>query len=63
MKNVETFTMHLNQYYLKGLVVYKNFFCLSVRCATSAVICYWDDYLDVVGPTQDTIRYPLNFVT
>ena len=24
-----------------------------------AVICYWDDYLDVVGPTIDTIRYPL----
>ena len=24
-----------------------------------AVICYWDDYLDVVGPTKDTIRYPL----
>ena len=24
-----------------------------------AVICYWDDYLDVVGPTMDTIRYPL----
>ena len=23
-----------------------------------AVICYWDDYLDVVGPTMDTIRYP-----
>ena len=24
-----------------------------------AVICYRDDYLDVVGPTMDTIRYPL----
>ena len=24
-----------------------------------AVTCYWDDYLDVVGPTMDTIRYPL----
>ena len=24
-----------------------------------AVISYWDDYLDVVGPTMDTIRYPL----
>ncbi|CAH3134250.1 unnamed protein product [Porites lobata] len=28
-------------------------------CAMGAVICYWDDYLDVVGPTMDTIRYPL----
>ena len=24
-----------------------------------AVTCYWDDYLDVVGPTMDTIRYTL----
>ena len=24
-----------------------------------AVICYWDDFLDVVGPTKDTIRYLL----
>ena len=24
-----------------------------------AVICYWDDYIDVVGPTKDTVRYPL----
>lgn len=29
-------------------------------CATGAVICYWDDYLDVVGPTQDTIRYQMD---
>ncbi|CAH3134272.1 unnamed protein product [Porites lobata] len=28
-------------------------------CAMGAVICYWDDYLDVVGPTMDTVRYPL----
>ena len=40
----------------------KLLFVFLPRCATSAVICYWDDYLDVVGPTQDTIRYPLNFV-
>ena len=24
-----------------------------------AVICYWEDYIDVVGPTKDTVRYPL----
>ncbi|XP_073236796.1 vacuolar protein sorting-associated protein 16 homolog isoform X6 [Porites lutea] len=29
-------------------------------CAMGAVICYWDDYLDVVGPTMDTIRYQMD---
>ena len=36
-----------------------TYFNLPYRCAVGAVICYWDDYLDVVGPTMDTIRYPL----
>ena len=35
-----------------------TYFNLPYRCAMGAVICYWDDYLDVVGPTMDTIRYP-----
>lgn len=29
-------------------------------CAMGAVICYWDDYLDVVGPTKDTVRYQMD---
>ena len=36
-----------------------TYFNLPYRRAMGAVICYWDDYLDVVGPTMDTIRYPL----
>ena len=35
-----------------------TYFNLPYRCAMGAVICYWDDYLDVVGPTMDTVRYP-----
>ncbi|XP_015764646.1 PREDICTED: vacuolar protein sorting-associated protein 16 homolog [Acropora digitifera] len=31
-----------------------------VWCAMGAVICYWDDYIDVVGPTKDTVRYPMD---
>ncbi|XP_032222411.2 vacuolar protein sorting-associated protein 16 homolog isoform X2 [Nematostella vectensis] len=26
-------------------------------CGTGAVICYWSDYLDVIGPTKDVTRY------
>ncbi|XP_031556502.1 vacuolar protein sorting-associated protein 16 homolog [Actinia tenebrosa] len=26
-------------------------------CSTGAVLCYWDDYLDVIGPTKDVTKY------
>lgn len=29
-------------------------------CAMGAVICYWEDYLDVIGPTKDTVRYHMD---
>ncbi|CAH3134221.1 unnamed protein product [Porites lobata] len=31
-------------------------------CAMGAVICYWDDYLDVIGPTMDTMDSAVHLV-
>ncbi|KXJ28267.1 vacuolar protein sorting-associated protein 16 homolog [Exaiptasia diaphana] len=29
-------------------------------CSNAAVVCYWDDYLDVIGPTTDVTKYVMD---
>ena len=57
---MDTFTYNCTLRMYSCFVFVSLFVTGFLRCANGAVICYWDEYLDVIGPSKDNIRYPFD---